>query len=83
MRSDQVAQLAVALAAPAAAKVTGQIFSARGNEIALFSQPRPINRMTKIEGWTPASIIETAIPAMENDFEDLGPSASVFNYDPV
>jgi NAD(P)-dependent dehydrogenase (short-subunit alcohol dehydrogenase family) len=83
MRSDQVAQLAVALAAPAAAKVTGQIFSARGNEIALFSQPRPLNRMTMVEGWTPQSIIDTAIPAMEGDFEDLGPSASVFNYDPV
>ena len=83
MRSDQVAQLAVALAAPGAAKVTGQIFSARGNEIALFSQPRPVNRMTLAEGWSPQSIIDTAIPAMEGDFEDLGPSASVFNYDPV
>jgi NAD(P)-dependent dehydrogenase (short-subunit alcohol dehydrogenase family) len=83
MRSDQVAQLAVALAAPAANTVTGQIFSARGNEIALFSQPRPVNRMTLAEGWTPQTIIDTAIPAMEGDFEDLGPSASVFNYDPV
>jgi NAD(P)-dependent dehydrogenase (short-subunit alcohol dehydrogenase family) len=83
MRSDQVAQLAVALAAPGAAKVTGQIFSARGNEIALFSQPRPVNRMTLAEGWSPQSILDTAIPAMEGDFEDLGPSASVFNYDPV
>ena len=83
MRSDQVAQLAVALAAPGAKNVTGQIFSARGNEIALFSQPRPIQRLTMVEGWTPQSIIDTAIPAMENDFEDLGPSASVFNYDPT
>ena len=83
MRSDQVAQLAVALASPGANTVTGQIFSARGNEIALFSQPRPINRMTMTSGWTPQSIIDTAIPAMENDFEDLGASASVFNYDPV
>ena len=39
--------------------------------------------MTMVEGWTPQSIIDTAIPAMENDFEDLGASASVFNYDPV
>ena len=83
MRSDQVAQLAVALAAPAASKVTGQIFSARGNEIALYSQPRPIHKMTMVEGWTPASIIETAMPAMANDFENLGGSATVYNYDPV
>jgi len=83
MRSDQVAQLAVALAAPGAARVTGQIFSARGNEIALFSQPRPISKLTMVNGWTPASIIETCMPAMEKDFTDLGASASVFNYDPV
>ena len=68
MRPDQIAQLAVALAAPAAARVTGQIFGARGDELLLYSQPRPINRMTRTEGWTPASIIETALPAMEGDF---------------
>ena len=68
MRPDQIAQLAVALAAPAAAKVTGQIFGARGDELLLYSQPRPINRMTATSGWTPQSIIDTAIPAMEGDF---------------
>lgn len=68
MRPDQIAQLAVALAAPAAAHVTGQIFGARGDEVLLYSQPRPINRMTMTSGWTPASIIETAIPAMAQDF---------------
>jgi NAD(P)-dependent dehydrogenase (short-subunit alcohol dehydrogenase family) len=68
MRPDQIAQLAVALAAPAAAKVTGQIFGARGDELLLYSQPRPINRITRTQGWTPSSIIETVIPAMEGDF---------------
>ncbi|CAN5157448.1 SDR family oxidoreductase [soil metagenome] len=82
MRSDQPAQLAVALAAKGCA-ATGQIFSVRGNEIALFSQPRPIHKMTMVEGWTPESILDTAMPAMANDFENLGGSASVFNYDPV
>jgi NAD(P)-dependent dehydrogenase (short-subunit alcohol dehydrogenase family) len=83
MRSDQVAQLAVALAAPGAASVSGQIFSARGNEIALFSQPRPVNKITKVEGWSPASIIQTALPAMSGDFTGMGASASVFPYDPI
>jgi NAD(P)-dependent dehydrogenase (short-subunit alcohol dehydrogenase family) len=68
MRPDQIAQLAVALAAPAAARVTGQIFGARGDELLLYSQPRPINRMTRTEGWTPQLIIDTALPAMEGDF---------------
>jgi NAD(P)-dependent dehydrogenase (short-subunit alcohol dehydrogenase family) len=82
MRSDQPAQLAVALAA-APANVTGQIFSVRGNEIALFSQPRPIHKMTMTAGWSPQAILDTAMPAMTNDFTALGGSASVFNYDPV
>ena len=83
VRADQAAQLAVALCSPEAAKVTGQIFAARGNEIALFSQPRPVNRVTLPQGWTPKSIIETAIPAMAPDFTDLGQTTSVFDYDPV
>jgi hypothetical protein len=60
MRPDQIAQLAVALAAPAAAHVSGQIFGARSDEISLYSQPRMINRQTMLPGWTPTSIIETA-----------------------
>jgi NAD(P)-dependent dehydrogenase (short-subunit alcohol dehydrogenase family) len=68
MRPDQIAQLAVALAAPAAAHVSGQIFGARSDEISLYSQPRMINRMTMLPGWSPTSIIETAFPAMEPQF---------------
>ncbi len=83
MRADQVAQLAVALAAPEARDVTGQIFAVRGNELVLFSQPRPVKSLARLEGWSPRSIIDQALPAMRNDFTDLGPSASVFPYDPV
>jgi NAD(P)-dependent dehydrogenase (short-subunit alcohol dehydrogenase family) len=68
MRPDQIAQLAVALAAPSAANVSGQIFGARGDEISLYSQPRAINRMTLLPGWSPTSIIDTAFPAMEAQF---------------
>ncbi|WEK02211.1 MAG: SDR family oxidoreductase [Candidatus Sphingomonas phytovorans] len=83
MRADQVAQLAVALAAPAASAVSGQIFAARGNEIVLFSQPRPIRSLTRVEGWTPRSILDQAVPALAPAFTDLGVSQSVFSYDPV
>ena len=83
MRADQVAQLAVALASPAAADVNGQVFGARGNEVVLFSQPRPVRSVARLEGWTPETLIEQAFPAMRPDFTDLGASASVFPYDPI
>ena len=83
MRADQVAQFAVALAAPAASKVSGQIFAVRGNEVVLFDQPRPVKSLARLEGWTPETLIEQGFPAMEGAFTDLGATTSVFPYDPV
>lgn len=83
MRADQVAQVAVALCADGAKDTTGQIFAVRGNEVFLFSQPRPIRGMARLEGWTPSSIIEHALPAMKANYTDVGASASVFPWDPV
>lgn len=83
MRADQVAQPVVGLLADAARHVSGQIFAVRGNEIFLMSQPRPVRGMTRLEGWTPASVVEHALPAMSGQFEDLGPTNSVFSWEPV
>ncbi|HZH03812.1 MAG TPA: SDR family NAD(P)-dependent oxidoreductase [Myxococcaceae bacterium] len=81
MRADQVAQLAVALAAPG--DTNGQIFAVRGNELVLFNQPRPVRSMARMEGWTPETILSHCLPAMKANFTDVGASASVFPYDPV
>jgi NAD(P)-dependent dehydrogenase (short-subunit alcohol dehydrogenase family) len=83
MRADQVAQLAVALCADGAKDTTGQIFAVRGNEVFLFNQPRPVRAMARLEGWTPQSLIEQALPALKANYTDAGASASVFPYDPV
>ena len=83
MRADQVAQLAIALASPESKDVTGQIFGVRGNEVVLFNQPRPVRSLAKIEGWDPRSLLDQCLPAMKNDFTDLGASAAVFPYEPV
>ena len=83
MRADQVAQLAVALASPESKDVSGQIFAVRGNEVVLFNQPRPVRALAKTEGWDPRSLIDQCLPAMKNDFTDLGATAAVFPYDPV
>jgi NAD(P)-dependent dehydrogenase (short-subunit alcohol dehydrogenase family) len=83
MRPDQVAQLAVALASPATKDVSGQIFAARGNELFLMSQPRPLRGIGKVEGWTPETIANHAMPALKPSFFDLGATTSVFGWDPV
>jgi NAD(P)-dependent dehydrogenase (short-subunit alcohol dehydrogenase family) len=83
MRADQVAQLAIALCADGAKDVSGQIFAVRGNEVFLFNQPRPVRTMARLEGWTPQTLIDHAIPALKSSFTDVGASASVFPYDPV
>ena len=83
MRADQVAQLAVALCADGAKDTTGQIFAVRGNEIFLFNHPPPVRGMARLEGWSPETIIDHALPAMRANFTDVGASASVFPWDPV
>lgn len=83
MRADQVAPPAVALCAPAAKHVSGQIFTVRGNELFLMSQPRPIRGMARLEGWTPESVIDHAFAAMAPQFTDLGATNTVFTWDPV
>jgi NAD(P)-dependent dehydrogenase (short-subunit alcohol dehydrogenase family) len=83
MRADQVARFCVALCAEEARQVSGQIFTVRGNEIFLMSQPRPVRSVARADGWTAESIVEQCLPALENWFCDLEPSASAFPGDPV
>jgi len=83
MRADQIAPLAVALVADAAKDVSGQIFSIRGNEVFLWSQPRPIRGMSNLQGWTPETMLEHAFPAFRPDMYDLGNARTVFPWDPV
>jgi NAD(P)-dependent dehydrogenase (short-subunit alcohol dehydrogenase family) len=83
MRADQVAQLAVALASPATKDVSGQIFAARGNEVFLMSQPRPIRGIGKTEGWTPETIANHCMPALKPSFHDLGATTGTFGWDPI
>lgn len=80
---EKLAPFVVALCADEAKDVTGQIFGARNNEIYLFSQPRPIRAAHRSEGWTPESVLETALPMLRADFYGLDRSADVFIWDPV
>ena len=65
VRPDQPAKLSVALCSDAAKDISGQFLGSRGDDIILYSQPRPIVTLHKDEGWTPASIIKEAVPQLK------------------
>ncbi|MDB5479800.1 MAG: 3-hydroxyacyl-CoA dehydrogenase [Caulobacteraceae bacterium] len=71
IRADQPARFSVALLADAARNVTGQIFGSSGENIILYSQPRPIQTESKAEGWTIETILSEALPAMQDKFYSL------------
>lgn len=83
LEAGKIAPFTCALLTDGAADVTGQIFGVRGNEIFLFSQPRPIRSAYDGDGWTVAGCLERAIPMMRPSFYALDRSRDVFNWDPV
>jgi NAD(P)-dependent dehydrogenase (short-subunit alcohol dehydrogenase family) len=80
---ERVAPFVVGLCADEAKDVSGQIFGVRNNEIYLFSQPRPIRNAHNGEGWTPQSVVDTALPMLRAGFFPLDRSSDVFTWDPV
>ena len=83
METAKIAPLAVYLCSDQAEKVSGQIFAVRANEIFLMGQSRPIRSVHRGEGWTPETVANHAIPAMEKSFYPLERSGDVFNWDPI
>jgi NAD(P)-dependent dehydrogenase (short-subunit alcohol dehydrogenase family) len=83
MTPDKNAPLAVTLASDAARDVTGQVFSARMNELYLFNQSRMIRSMHRADGWTPEQIAEQALPAFRPSFMPLDRSGDAIGWDPV
>jgi NAD(P)-dependent dehydrogenase (short-subunit alcohol dehydrogenase family) len=67
MGPDKIAPLAVFLASDVSIDVTNQIFGVRGNEICVFSKPRPLRTVTRDEGWSAQSIAEELIPQIAAD----------------
>ena len=83
MESAKIAPLAVYLASDAAAKVSGQIFGVRANEIYFFNQIRMIRSVHRSDGWTPEAIAEHAMPAFEASFFPNVPSMTLTPWDPL
>ena len=83
MTPDKNAPPVVYLASDAAAGITGQIFATRKNEIFLMGQSRPLRGIHRGEGWTPQTVAEHAIPALQASFYPLERNQDVFSWDPV
>jgi NAD(P)-dependent dehydrogenase (short-subunit alcohol dehydrogenase family) len=80
---EKVAPLVVYLASDQAAGITGQILSARNNEIYLFNANRPIRTLHRSDGWTPQKLAEQLKGAFATSFIPLERSQDVFSWDPV
>lgn len=85
MDPKQIAPLCVYLGSDDAAekKITGQVFCVRGNEIILFSLPRPKRSLHKNGGWTPQDVADIMPEAFSGDFTPLSTSGGVLSYEPL
>lgn len=80
---EQVAPLVVYLASDHAKGITGQIFSVRGNEVYLFSQPRPVRTLKAPNGWTPETLADAVRREASDALTPLEGSADYFDWDPA
>ena len=83
MTPETNAPLAVFLASGAAKDITGQIFSARLNELFIYNQSRPIKSIHSDKGWTPQEIAQRAYPAFKASMTPNERSGDVFSWDPI
>jgi len=83
MTPEKNAPLAVFLASEAAKEVSGQIFSARLNELFIYNQNRPIKSIHSDNGWTAKEIAQRAYPALKSSMTPNDRSGDVFSWDPV
>ena len=83
MSPEKVAPLVVYLASDRADGISGQILSARNNEIYLFNQNRPIRTLHRSDGWTPQRLADQLKAAFATSFTPLERSPEVFSWDPV
>jgi NAD(P)-dependent dehydrogenase (short-subunit alcohol dehydrogenase family) len=82
MTPEKIAPLVVYLGSDRAEGISGQIFAVRNNEIFLFSQPRPVSTLHRVEGWTPDAIDAQLKDAFGPSLTPLERSGDVFTWDP-
>lgn len=82
-RPGDVAPVVVWLCSAAASGITGQVFGARGAEIALWSQPRPVVQLCERQGWDLRRLEDTARPRFEPHLTPLESEFDLFGGPPA
>lgn len=78
----QIAPLVTYLCCSRSSDVTGQIFGVRGNEIYLYSQPRPVRTLHRSDGWTAEALANQLEPAWRATMTPLETLQDVFAWPP-
>jgi NAD(P)-dependent dehydrogenase (short-subunit alcohol dehydrogenase family) len=83
VRSEQIGPVVAFLAGDASREITGQIIGARGNELYLYNQIRPVRTLHRSEGWDVDSITEQLVPAWRASLTPLEETYQVFSWPPI
>lgn len=76
-----VAPLVAYLASDASRQINGQVIGVRGNEVYLYSQPRPIRVLHEREGWSLDRLAQTLAPAWQSALTPVERTRDVFTWD--
>lgn len=80
---DDVAPLIAWLCSPEAAGISGQVFGARGAEVTLWSQPRPVARLVEERGWDRSALTARLAPELGAHLTPLESEFDLFGGPPV
>lgn len=82
-KPSDVAPFVAWLCSAGAAGVTGQVFGARGAELAIWSQPRPVAEVCEPNGWDTVGVHERARPRLVPHLTPLESEFDLFGGPPV
>jgi NAD(P)-dependent dehydrogenase (short-subunit alcohol dehydrogenase family) len=77
-RPEQIAPVVAYLLSEEARDISGQVIGVRGNELYLYSQPRPVRILQNSEGWTQERLREQVGEGWKRSFVPLERTRDVF-----
>ena len=80
---DDLAPLVAWLCSAEAAGISGQVFGARGAEVAIWSQPRPVATVVDEQGWDHDRLTGRARPALAAHLTPLESEFDLFGGPPI